>query len=159
MAAGKTNAMRILDRAKISYRTYEYSAGDGAVDGLSVAQKLGISPEKVYKTLVTKGASGECFVFVIPVGAELDLKAAARAVKEKAVTMLPLAQLTAATGYIRGGCSPIGMKKDYHTVIDDSALALSEIVVSAGKIGRQIELCPQALAQQINAAFAPIVQE
>ena len=106
----KTNVMRILDREKRPYQCYFYEHGDEAVDGISVAQRLGQNPDQVFKTLVTKGASKRYYVFVIPVAKELDLKAAARAVGEKSVAMLPVKELTPLTGYVRGGCSPIGMK-------------------------------------------------
>lgn len=103
----KTNAMRLLDKAGVSYGTHQYDSGDGIVDGVSVAHKIGVPEERVYKTLVTQGHSGGHYVFVIPVAAELDLKLAARAVGEKAIEMIPLASLTKLTGYVRGGCSPL----------------------------------------------------
>ncbi len=146
----KTNAMRLLDRAGVSYNTYTYDHEDGLIDGVSVASKLGQPVERVYKTLVTKGASGEHYVFIIPVAAELDLKAAAKSVNEKAVEMIKVADINKVTGYIRGGCSPLGMKKDYKTVLDSSGLARETIIVSAGKIGHQIELPPEALIKVIH---------
>ena len=138
----KTNAMRILDREKIKYSTYTYDHSDGIIDGISVANKMGIADERVYKTLVTQGASREYYVYVIPVAEELDLKAAARAVGEKSVEMIKVVDINKVTGYIRGGCSPIGMKKSYKTVLDRSSEGLDTIIVSAGKIGHQIELAP-----------------
>ena len=143
----KTNAMRILDKAGIPYELQTYSPDDG-IDGVSVARKLG---EQVYKTLVTKGRGGH-FVFVIPVAAELDLKAAARAVDEKAVELIPVKDINKVTGYIRGGCSPVGMKKLFPTVLDESARALPAFYVSGGRIGVQMRGNPAF----IGAAFAPI---
>ena len=134
----KTNAMRVLDRAKIPYETYSYEHEDGKIDGVSVAQKLGQPVEQVFKTLVTRGTDRNFYVFVIPVAKELNLKAAARAVGQKSVEMIHVDEIKNATGYIRGGCSPIGMKKQYKTVIDESAQKLSFIIVSGGKIGDQV---------------------
>ena len=146
----KTNAMRILEKAGIYYNTYTYDNSDGLIDGISVANKMGQPVEHVYKTLVTQGTSREYFVFVIPVADELDLKAAARAVNEKAVEMIKVTDINKVTGYIRGGCSPIGMKKEYKTVLDSSCNALNTIIVSAGKIGHQIELAPDDLVKLIH---------
>lgn len=147
----KTNAMRMLDKAGISYRTYSYDHSDGLIDGISVADKMGQPVEKVYKTLVTQGTSREYYVFVIPVAEELDLKAAARAVGEKAVEMIKVSDINKVTGYIRGGCSPVGMKKEYKTVIDSSCKGLDSFIVSAGKIGHQVELPPDELAKLVQA--------
>lgn len=157
MAKGlpKTNAMRILETAGIAYQMHTYDAG-GEIDGISVANKIGIDPKYVYKTLVTQGKSKAYFVFVIPVAAELNLKAAAAAVGEKSVEMLHVKDLLAVTGYIRGGCSPVGMKKAYKTVIDQSAESLETIVISGGKIGFQIELAPADLAHAARAKFEAI---
>lgn len=137
--------MRILEKAGVDYKTYNYDHRDGMVDGISVAEKIGQPVEKVYKTLVTQGASREYYVFIIPVHKELDLKAAAKAVGEKAVEMIKVTDINKITGYIRGGCSPIGMKKEFITVLDSSSNALPTIIVSAGKIGYQIELSPNDL--------------
>lgn len=157
MAKGlpKTNAMRILETAGIAYQMHTYDTG-GEIDGVSVANKVGIDPKYVYKTLVTQGKSKAYFVFVIPVAAELNLKAAAAAVGEKSVEMLHVKDLLAVTGYIRGGCSPVGMKKAYKTVIDQSAESLETIVISGGKIGFQIELAPADLAHVAHAKFEAI---
>ena len=155
----KTNAMRILDTAGVSYKTYEYEVKDGHIDGVSVAEKLGQPVERVFKTLVTQGAGHDYFVFVIPVAEELDLKAAARAVGEKSVAMIHVADINKVTGYIRGGCSPIGMKKAYVTVIDASCEGLPTVIVSAGKIGHQIELPPSDLVALAHASVAPITME
>jgi len=152
----KTNAMRILDKAKIKYNTYSYDHSDGLIDGVSVANKIGLPVERVYKTLVTQGASREYYVFVIPVAEELDLKAAARAVREKSVEMIKVADINKVTGYIRGGCSPIGMKKSYKTVLDNSCEKLDTIIISAGKIGQQIELAPSDLMKLINGTTAQV---
>lgn len=151
MAQAKTNAMRILDSHKIHYQTYQYENKDGKIDGVSVAQKINKDVTTVFKTLVAKGASKNIFVFVIPVELELDLKKAAKAAGEKKVEMIPVKDIQANTGYIRGGCSPIGMKKHYPTFIDTSASGLENIIVSGGKIGMQIELSVVSL-QEITAA-------
>lgn len=156
MSCDKTNAMRILDKAGIHYQAYSYDSSDGKIDGVSVAEKLGMPVEKVFKTLVTQGTSREYYVFIIPVAAELDLKAAARAVDEKAVDMIKVTDINKVTGYIRGGCSPIGMKKLYKTVLDSSAQTYDTIIVSAGKIGCQIELNPSGLINLVHGHMAPV---
>lgn len=156
MAEEKTNVMRLLDQKKIPYTPRQYDVSDGALDGATAARRLGILPETCFKTLVTVGASKRNHVFVIPVERELDLKAAAKVVGEKSIEMLRQAQLLPLTGYVHGGCSPIGMKKRFPTVIDASAEALPEMTVSAGKIGRQVTLSPQALALLTGASFAPL---
>jgi Cys-tRNA(Pro)/Cys-tRNA(Cys) deacylase len=155
----KTNAMRILDKAGISYNTYTYEHSDGLIDGISVAKKMGQPIEQVYKTLVTQGASRDFFVFVIPVAEELDLKAAARSVNEKAVEMIKVADINKVTGYIRGGCSPIGMKKDYKMVLDSSCKVLDTFIVSAGKIGHQIEMSPNDLIGLIHCSTESIIMQ
>ncbi|MDP4163303.1 MAG: Cys-tRNA(Pro) deacylase [Bacillota bacterium] len=139
MVQVKTNAMRLLDAKKISYEVMFYDSGDGKIDGISVAEKIGKPAEEVYKTLVTQ-AGKNIYVFVIPVETELDLKKAAKAAGEKKIDMLPVKDIQKWTGYIRGGCSPIGMKKEYKTFIDNSAMMLKSIIVSGGKIGVQIHL-------------------
>ncbi len=151
MAVQKTNVMRILDSAGIKYNTYSYENKDGAIDGVSVAQKIGRPVERVYKTLVTRGAGGNFFIFVIPVEKELDLKAAARSVGEKSIEMIRVDEINKVTGYIRGGCSPIGMKKDYRTVIDSSCRNIETIIFSGGKIGFQVEVKPEELIDFIKA--------
>ena len=156
MANPKTNAMRIVEKAKIPYRSYTYDAGDGAIDGVSVAHKMGQDEAKVFKTLVTKGCGRDYYVFVLPVAAELNLKAAVRAVGEKSVEMIPVKDINRVTGYIRGGCSPIGMKKEYRTVIDSSCLVLDTMIFSGGKIGFQIEMAPDALIALVHAQTAEI---
>lgn len=156
----KTNAIRLLDTQKVAYKIHEYDHDDGAIDGVSVAAKLGQDPRAVFKTLVTKPTGKDsCCVFVIPVGAELDLKKAARAVKEKSVSMLHLVDLTKYTGYVRGGCSPLGMKKQYPTVFDESCLEWPAICVSGGRIGTQIEADPRDLIRLSRATTAPLTAE
>ncbi len=154
----KTNVMRILDKAKIPYQFYFYDHEDGKIDGVSVAGKLGQSVEQVYKTLVTRGASREFYVFVVPVAKELNLKAAAKSVGEKSVEMIHVDEINKTTGYIRGGCSPIGMKKQFKTVIDSSCESLTTIIVSGGKIGAQVELSPRALLDLIGGQAAAIAE-
>lgn len=154
----KTNAMRILDRAKAAYQFYTYEPGD-KVDGITVANKMGQPLERVYKTLVTRGKSGGYFVFVIPVAAGLDLKRAAKAVGEKSVQMIHVKEINQITGYIRGGCSPIGMKKQFPTVVSSSAERQPTIIVSGGRIGTQIELDPHTLVGLIRGKFADIESE
>ena len=159
MANIKTNAMRLLDKAKIPYGTYTYDHNDGLVDGVSVAKKIGVSVEKVYKTLVTQGHSKEYFVFVIPVDKELDLKAAAKSVGDKSVEMIKVVDINKITGYIRGGCSPIGMKKEYMTVLDSSCELQDTIIISAGKIGFQVELKPIDLMGLIKCRIESITKD
>ena len=159
MGNGKTNAMRILDRAGIPYKTHSYEAGDGPVDGVTAAKKLGIAPERVYKTLVTQGADRQYFVFVIPVERELDLKKAAKAAGEKSVEMVHVKELLGLTGYVRGGCSPVGMKKAFPTVFDESVNNVPTVMVSAGKIGFQIECAPADLIKLTRAATAHITTD
>ena len=160
MSEEKTNVMRVLDQKKIPYTPHTYPHQEGeAVDGATVAAMLGRDPADVFKTLVTRGASKANYVFVVPVLAELDLKKAAKAVGEKSIELIHVKELTPLTGYVRGGCSPIGMKKRLRTVIDASAQGRSAILVSAGKIGYQVELAPEALAGLVGAAFAPIVKD
>lgn len=153
----KTNAMRILESMKIPFTHYTYEC-DEFVDGLQIADKLSLPYEKVYKTLVTQGNSKNYFVFVIPVAEELDMKKAARSVGEKSVEMIPVKDINAVTGYIRGGCTAVGMKKQYVTRIDSTAKELEQIIVSGGKIGSQIELRPEDLAKAARAEFADIIK-
>lgn len=152
----KTNAMRILDAKKIAGISYTYDSADGKIDGVSVAQKIGKNPEMVYKTLVTVGNSKSIYVFVIPVADELDMKKAAQAAGEKSVEMLPVKDILAVTGYVRGGCSPVGMKKPYKTWLDQSAANLTAIVVSAGKIGMQMELAVADLLRAVHGRMADV---
>ena len=151
----KTNAMRMLDRAKVSY-TYEEYECDDFTDGIETADKLGYDHALVYKTLVTTGKTGNHYVFVIPIEAEIDFKKAAKVVGEKSLEMLHLKDLTKVTGYVRGGCTAIGMKKQYVTRVDESAAALDTIIVSGGRIGSQIELAPADLLKAAQAEYARI---
>lgn len=156
----KTNAMRMLEKAKVAYTAHEYPHEEGvAVDGATVARSMGQDPACVFKTLVTQGASRNYFVFVIPVEAELDLKAAARSVGEKSVAMIHVADINKVTGYIRGGCSPVGMKKLYTTVFDESVLNQEKVYVSAGRIGLQICCAPADLIRAAKAKTAPITHQ
>ncbi|MFR2136996.1 MAG: Cys-tRNA(Pro) deacylase [Pseudoruminococcus massiliensis] len=159
MSEFKTNVMRILDKAKITYKAHTYDHSDGAIDGAAVAEKMGQNPEQVFKTLVTKGAGRDYYVFVIPVLKELDLKRAAKSVGEKHVEMIHVKDINKVTGYIRGGCSPIGMKKQFVTVFDKSAENIETIIVSAGKIGYQIELAPKDLIEIVGAKTAEITAD
>ena len=141
----KTNAVRMVEAAGISYRMYEYDAPEGFLDGVSVAKSLGQNPGQVFKTLVTVGNSRNYYVCVIPVERELDLKKAARHFGEKKIDMLPSRDLTKVTGYVKGGCSPVGMKKLFPTAIDNSSEKFDTIIVSGGKVGLQMELSSEAL--------------
>ncbi|MBR0210834.1 MAG: Cys-tRNA(Pro) deacylase [Oscillospiraceae bacterium] len=154
----KTNVMRLLDQHGVPYTPHFYDP-DGPIDGLSVAQAVGADPEAVFKTLVTRGASGGYYVFDIPVGDSLDLKKAARAVGEKSIAMLPQKELLPLTGYVHGGCSPVGMKKPFPTVFHETVILFDTIYVSAGKIGAQVEADPTALMALIGAATADVTVE
>jgi Cys-tRNA(Pro)/Cys-tRNA(Cys) deacylase len=149
----KTNAMRLLDGAGIEYRTKEYEYDENDLSGVHAAEAIGMPAEQVFKTLVTEGDKTGVNVFCIPVSEELDLKKAAVASGNKRVEMLPVKRLPDATGYVRGGCSPIGMKKKYPTFIDEQAILFDEIGVSAGARGRQVTLDPEALCDFIGAVF------
>lgn len=155
----KTNVMRVLEQKKIPYTAHSYAHEDGAVDGVTVAAMLGQDPAAVFKTLVVKGASGGYYVFDIPVEATLDLKKAAKAVGEKSVAMLPSKELLPLTGYVHGGCSPVGMKKQFPTVFHESCLEQAAICVSAGKIGFQVEVRPADLIALVRAATADVTVE
>ena len=159
MAEQKTNVMRILGQKKIKYTAHEYPHGEDAVDGVTVARMTGRDPACVFKTLVTRGASKGIYVFVIPVAEELDLKKAAKAVGEKSIAMVHVSEINALTGYVRGGCSPIGMKKQYKTVYHSSILSQDTVLVSAGKIGQQVELSPADLIGLTRGDTANIVTE
>lgn len=152
----KTNAMRILEKEKITFTHYTYEC-DEFVDGCQIADKLSLPYEKVYKTLVTEGAGKNYFVFVIPVAEELDLKKAAKSVGEKSVSMIHVKDINAVTGYIRGGCTAIGMKKQYETRLDAAAKEQETIIVSGGRIGSQIELKPEDLLKVSRGEYADIV--
>ncbi len=151
----KTNVMRILDQAKISYNHYCYADTD-AISGLEITEVLNQNPDRVFKTLVTVGKSKEHYVFVVPVSSELDLKKAAKSVGDKSVEMVKSKELLPLTGYIHGGCSPIGMKKFFKTVVDESALNFDSILFSAGKIGYQVEIAPNDLKKIIKFDYADL---
>ena len=156
----KTNVMRALEQKKIAYTAHSYPHEEGvAVDGVTVAKSMGFDPAQVFKTLVARGASGQYYVFDVPVAESLDLKKAAKAVGEKSVAMLHVSELTPLTGYVRGGCSPVGMKKQLRTVFASQALAQETILVSAGKIGYQVEVAPQALIALVRAGTAELTIE
>ena len=159
MAKGKTNALRILDQRKVSYELLQYNPEDGKIDGISVALKIGEDARYVFKTLVTISAAKNLYVFVIPVMAELDLKRAARAAGEKKIDMLSVADLQKYTGYIRGGCSPVGMKKQYPTFIDKKAEEEGIIIVSAGKIGMQMKIDLDDLLNVNKGQTAAVIHE
>ena len=153
----KTNVMRLLEQKGIPYTPHDYRAS-GAVGGTEVAAALGEDPARVFKTLVTQGASGGYYVFVIPVAEELDLKKAAKAVGEKSIAMLPQKELLPLTGYIHGGCSPIGMKKPFPTVLHQSAAEQESIYVSAGKVGFQVEVAPADLQKMLPMRLADVIK-
>jgi len=156
----KTNVMRTLEQRGIPYTPHTYEHEEGvAVDGVTVANSLGQDPECVFKTLVARGASKGIYVFVIPVADSLDLKKAAKSVGEKSIEMVAVKEITALTGYVRGGCSPVGMKKEYPTVFHETAEIIDTIMVSAGKIGYQVELAPDALVDLVGGTLADITVE
>lgn len=159
MAEQKTNVMRLLDQKKIKYTAREYPHSDAPVDGVTAAALMGQDPARVFKTLVARGASKKIYVFDIPVAAELDLKKAAKAVGEKSIAMVHVSEITALTGYVRGGCSPVGMKKQYPTVFHETAAGLDTVIVSAGRIGFQVELAPADLIGLVRGAYADITTE
>ena len=152
----KTNAMRILDRMKITYTHQSYECRE-FVDGIQTADHLGLPHEQVYKTLVTLGADGQYAVFVLPIEAELDLKKAAKAAGKKSLSMIHVKDITAVTGFVRGGCTAIGMKKQYLTVISDTAKEQEQIYVSGGKIGCQIRLAPDDLCRASGGVYGNII--
>ena len=153
----KTNAMRMLDRMKIPYEYEEYEC-DEFSDGIETADKLGYDHKYVYKTLVTTGKSGGHYVFVIPIEEEIDFKKAAKVVGEKSLEMLHLKELTKVTGYVRGGCTSIGMKKQYPTFIHEAAKEQDKITVSGGRLGLQITLSPDDLCRAAKAEYADIIK-
>ncbi|MBQ8504212.1 MAG: Cys-tRNA(Pro) deacylase [Clostridia bacterium] len=154
----KTNAMRILDKKKIPYKVNYYEC-DEFIDGIHIADKLSQSYDMSFKTLVAVGKSKENYVFCLPVDKELDLKKAAKSVNEKSVELLHVKDIKAVTGYIRGGCTPIGMKKQFRTVIHSSALNFSEIIISGGALGVQLFITPESLAASVAAEFENIIFE
>ena len=157
-AIEKTNVMRLLDQKKADYKSHSY-ASTGAISGVEVAAALGQDPARVFKTLVTLGKTGQHYVFVIPVAKELDLKMAAKAAGEKSIEMIKSKELLPLTGYIHGGCSPIGMKKFFPTFIDATAANCETFCFSAGKIGYQVEMSPQTLSKMIRYTLADLTEE
>lgn len=154
----KTNAMRILESENINFEIIEYSTKDG-IGGVDVAEKLGEDKNRVFKTLVTEAKDGEHFVFVVPVSSDLDLKKAAKASNSKKIEMIPQKKLLPLTGYVHGGCSPVGMKKSFKTFIDSSAEDLDFFYVSGGKVGMQIKVNPKELISAIDGEFSDIKKE
>lgn len=152
----KTNVMRTLDQKKIPYTAFSYDP-NGPIDGVSVAAEVGLDAAGVFKTLVTKGTSGAYYVFDIPVAENLDLKKAAKAVGEKSIAMLPQKELLPLTGYVHGGCSPVGMKKQFPTVFHETVNDLDLIAVSAGKIGHQVQVKPDDLLKLLRAKTADVI--
>ena len=156
-AAEKTNVMRVLEQKKVPSKSYCY-ADTGAISGEEVAAALGENPDQVFKTLVTEGKSRTNYVFVIPVNRELDLKKAAKAVGEKSIQMIKQKELLSLTGYVHGGCSPVGMKKFFRTTIHETAAEFDTILFSAGKIGYQVEVSPKELKKVIRYEMADVVE-
>lgn len=154
----KTNAMRILETEGVEYEVGYYEC-DEFIDGIHTADKLGLPHEMVYKSLVTMGHSKNYYVFVIPIEEEIDFKKAARSVGEKSIELLPLKDVTNVTGYVRGGCTAIGMKKQYVTRIDETAILLDEMYVSGGKIGVQLKLKPDDLLRVAKAEYADVIKD
>lgn len=154
----KTNAVRIVEAKGIAYKLKTYDASGGFMDGVTVALETGTNPDKVFKTLVLVGSSKEHYVCVIPVAEELDLKIAAKHFGEKKIEMIHVRDITPLTGYIKGGCSPVGMKKLYETAIDATACRHDAIYVSGGKIGMQMELCPRELCELIEGSFTELIK-
>lgn len=155
----KTNAMRMLDEAGVKYQVHSYDTEDGCLDAESVARKCGQDVEQVFKTLVTEGNDRNHYVFVVPANEKLDLKACARAAGVKSVEMIPQKELLKTTGYIHGGCSPVGMKKLFPTFFDETAQLFDTICVSGGKIGLQVEVSPEDLLRVTGGSYAPIATD
>lgn len=153
----KSNAMRLLEENSISFTAHEYDVSDGEIDACSIARKLGKSTDEIFKTLVTEAPGPEYFVFVVPASGELNLKKAAKAAKVKSIEMIPLKKLLPLTGYVHGGCSPIGMKKKFPTFIDETAILFDRMFVSGGYVGLNLEISPEDLAGFVEAEFADII--
>lgn len=152
----KTNAVRLLEAAGVAFRTHEYAVDEAALDAVSVAGAIGAEAERVFKTLIARADSGEALVFCVPGSAELDLKRAAAVAGARRVAMLPLRELEPMTGYVHGGCSPVGMKRRLPTWVDESAELFETIYVSGGRRGLQVELAPAALAGLVGASYADL---
>ncbi|MBZ8172801.1 Cys-tRNA(Pro) deacylase [Staphylococcus cohnii] len=159
MKQKKTNAMRMLDRQKIKYNVNTYEISDEHMDGTEVAHKVGIEDKYVYKTLVLENSHHQHFVFIIPVSDTLDMKAAANAVNEKKLQLMPLDELKKVTGYIRGGCSPIGMKKQFQTIVDQQATCINSLYISGGERGVQIEMTVDDLIKITNAKVLNVTHQ
>jgi len=157
-AIAKTNAMRLIESSGTAYHAYEYDVSDGRIDALSIAEKINRTADEVFKTLVAEAPGHEYFVFVVPAASELDLKKAARTANRKSIELIPQKQLLPLTGYIHGGCSPLGMKKLFPTFIDESAVLFETICVSGGRVGLNLALHPEELAGLVNAEFADIAK-
>ncbi|MGM0397032.1 MAG: Cys-tRNA(Pro) deacylase [Bacillota bacterium] len=155
----KTNAARMCDNESVEYTLIPYDTGDSNIDGKSVAKKLGIPEDEIFKTLVTRAKSGEIYVFVIPVSQELDLKKAANTSGEKSMQMLPVKELLSVTGYVKGGCSPLGMKKHYQTIFDETIILLDRITFNAGKIGLQLQLPVVELPKLLEYIVADVSKD
>ncbi len=156
MKEKKTNAMRLIENAQVHFVLHEYSVDDGMLDAVSIARKIGREPDRVFKTLVTVAASGKNYVFIVPGNGELDLKKAAKVAGEKSIDMLPSKLLLPLTGYIHGGCSPVGMKKLFPSFLDETAVLFDTICVSGGRIGTNVELAPDTLLALIRGSFADL---
>ncbi|MEE1313477.1 MAG: Cys-tRNA(Pro) deacylase [Lachnospiraceae bacterium] len=154
----KTNAMRILERNHIPYEVIFYDC-DEFKDGISIAQKLGEDPKECFKTLVTKGKTGQYYVYIVPVAEELDMKKCAREAGEKSVEMIPVKEINKVTGYIRGGTTALGMKKEHPTVIHESARELKKMIISGGKLGIQLKLAPEDLRKVVKGKFGDIIKK
>lgn len=154
----KNNVERLLEAAGIAYVAHEYPTDDGLIDGMSIARKIGEDPEQVFKTLVTEAPGHEYFVFIVPVCGELNLKKAARACGRKSIAMIPSRQLLPLTGYVHGGCSPVGMKKKFPTYIDETAILYDHICVSGGRVGLNLAVAPESLAGLVGAEFADVAE-
>ncbi len=152
----KTNALRLLENAGVPFVSHEYEVADGEIDAQSIARKLHVPVEQVFKTLVAEGEPREYFVFIVPASATLNLKKAAKAAHCKRIEMIPLKQLLPLTGYVHGGCSPVGMKKLFPTFLDETAILYERIWVSGGKVGLNIEVAPEDLAGFVPAEFADL---
>lgn len=155
----KTNAARLLDNECIDYDLIPYETSDDNLDGKAVAKKLGIAEDEIFKTLVTRGKSGQIHVFVIPVSQELDLKKAAKATGEKSIQMIPVKEILSVTGYVKGGCSPLGMKKTYSTIFDETIVLLDRITFNAGKIGFQLQLSTSEISRVLDYQIADVSKD
>ena len=154
----KTNVMRILESEGVNFIPHEYDVSDGLIDGISIAEKLNQPKERVFKTLITQGASKEYFVFCLPVDCELDLKKAAKAVGEKSVEMIPVADINKVSGYVRGGCSPLGLKRKMEITFEEAIVLYDTVMLSAGKIGRQIEISPDDIIRLTGGKTADLIK-